>query len=88
MWAVARLAVASILVLLILVIVVSPCIDLPLTTVRAQQAGLWLFAEFAMTSAVAAESFRRAAAQQAKACEAQTNLVVRAPNDLTSALLC
>ncbi len=86
MWAVARLVLASILVLLIVVIVVSPCIDLPLTTVRA--AGLWLFAEFAMSSVLAAESFRRAAAQPAMACEAQANLVVRELNDLTSALLC
>jgi hypothetical protein len=53
MWAAVRLCIGIMLVLLIVVVVVSPYVDLPLTTVGAQQATLHLLAIISLCSAIA-----------------------------------
>jgi hypothetical protein len=90
MWAAVRVLVGMLLVLLIVVIVVSPYVDLPLSTLGAQPAALLLLSTVAMAWAVVAAICRPVHRDGVHACERQFSpgVHVRGLRDLTCALLC
>jgi hypothetical protein len=78
------------LVVFILAIVVSPYVDLPLTTVDSQQAALWLCSALAVAWAAVPGFCRTAACGQLQASDRQRGTAIheRGLFDLTGALLC
>lgn len=88
MWAVVRALVGICLVLLIVAMVVSPYVDLPLTTVGAQPASPWLLG--AMAWAAVGAICRPVRCDQMHACEPSFSRGVhdRGLLGLTCALLC